>query len=66
MCCALERVAVRAAGDGGLFISVLWIAMLGGYLNRKHDLPPGPTVIWRGFLLLHEITKIYQLFRQIE
>ncbi|SAL36504.1 hypothetical protein AWB69_03499 [Caballeronia udeis] len=40
--------------------------MLGGYLNRKHDLPPGPTVIWRGFLLLHEITKIYQLFRQIE
>ena len=46
--------------------TVLWIAMLGGYLNRKHDRPPGPTVIWRGFLLLHEITKMYQLFRQNE
>jgi hypothetical protein len=46
--------------------AVLWIAMLGGYLNRKHDRPPGPTVIWRGFLILHEITKMYQLFRQNE
>jgi hypothetical protein len=27
--------------------AVLWIAMLGGYLNRRHDRPPGPTVIWR-------------------
>jgi len=41
-------------------------AMLGGYLNRKHDRPPGPTVIWRGFLILHEITKMYQIFRQNE
>jgi hypothetical protein len=46
--------------------AVLWIAMLGGYLNRKHDRPPGPTVIWRGFLILHEVTKMYQLFRQNE
>jgi hypothetical protein len=46
--------------------AVLWIAMLGGYLNRKHDRPPGPTVMWRGFLLLHEITKMYRLFRQNE
>ncbi|MDN7153047.1 IS4 family transposase [Paraburkholderia sp. WS6] len=44
--------------------TILWIGMLGGYLNRKHDRPPGPTVIWRGFLVLHEITKMYQLFRQ--
>lgn len=46
--------------------AVLWIAMLGGYLNLKHDRPPGPPVIWRGFLILHEITKMYQLFRQNE
>jgi hypothetical protein len=46
--------------------AVLWITMLGGYLNRKHDRPPGPTVIWRGFLILHEITKMYQIFRQNE
>ncbi|HUL87942.1 MAG TPA: IS4 family transposase [Pseudolabrys sp.] len=46
--------------------AVLWIAMLGGYLNRKHDRPPGPTVMWRGFLVLHEVSKMYQLFRQNE
>jgi hypothetical protein len=45
---------------------VLWIARLGGYLNRKHDRPPGPTVIWRGFLALHEITEMYRIFRQNE
>jgi hypothetical protein len=45
---------------------VLWIARLGGYLNRKHDRPPGPTVIWRGFLALHEITQMYRIFRQNE
>jgi hypothetical protein len=46
--------------------AVLWIAMLGGYLNRKHDRPPGPTVIWRGFFILYEVTKMYQIFRQNE
>jgi hypothetical protein len=45
---------------------VLWIAKLGGYLNRKHDYPPGPTVMWRGFLVLHEITEMYRIFRQNE
>ncbi|CAN7731536.1 IS4 family transposase [Paraburkholderia hospita] len=45
---------------------VLWIAKLGGYLARKHDHPPGPTVIWRGFLALHEITMMYRIFRQNE
>ncbi|WP_295493743.1 IS4 family transposase [uncultured Ralstonia sp.] len=49
-----------------LLQALLWIAMLGGYLNRKHDRPPGPTVIWRGFLILHEITSMYCLFRQNE
>ena len=43
---------------------VLWIAKLGGYLNRKHDHPPGPTVMWRGFLVLHEITEMYRIFSQ--
>lgn len=45
---------------------VLWIARLGGYLARKHDRPPGPTVIWRGFLALQEITEMYRIFRQNE
>jgi hypothetical protein len=45
---------------------VLWVAKLGGYLNRKHDLPPGPTVMWRGFLALHESTVMCRIFRQNE
>jgi hypothetical protein len=45
---------------------VLWIAKLGGYLARKRDRPPGPTVMWRGFLALHEITEMYRIFRQNE
>jgi hypothetical protein len=27
---------------------------------------PGPTVMWRGFLTLHEITEIDRIFRQNE
>jgi Transposase Tn5 dimerisation domain len=46
--------------------AVLWIAKLGGYLNRKHDRPPGPAVMWRGFFTLHEITEMYRIFRSSE
>jgi len=43
---------------------VLWIAQLGGYLNRKSDRPPGTTVMWKGFLVVHEITEMYRIFTQ--
>ncbi|MEX3937385.1 IS4 family transposase [Paraburkholderia phymatum] len=46
--------------------AALWIASLGGYLNRRNDPPPGPTVMWRGFLALYEITEMYRIFRQDE
>lgn len=46
--------------------AIAWVARLGGYLGRKHDRPPGPTVLWRGFLALHEITQMYRIFRQNE
>lgn len=42
--------------------AVRWIATLGGYLNRRNDPPPGATVIWRGFLVLHEITEMFRIF----
>ena len=64
--CHTHRTTQLPKRTPSLQQAILWIAMLGGYLNRKHDRPPGPTVIWRGFLLLHEITKMYQLFRQNE
>jgi len=46
---------------------VLWIARLCGYLSRKRDRPPGPTVMRRGFLALHEkITEMYRIFKSSE
>jgi len=39
--------------------AILWIAKLGGYLGRKHDRPPGTTVMWRGFLALHESSQMF-------
>jgi hypothetical protein len=46
--------------------AVLWIAKLGGYLNRKNDRPPGATVLWRGFLALHESVEMFRIFRKNE
>ncbi|MDP4027344.1 hypothetical protein Q8W71_32845, partial [Methylobacterium sp. NEAU 140] len=34
---------------------LLQIAMLGGYLARHHDPPPGTMVVWRGLTRLHDI-----------
>jgi hypothetical protein len=34
---------------------LLQIAMLGGYLARNHDPPPGTMVVWRGLTRLHDI-----------
>jgi hypothetical protein len=46
--------------------AVLWIAKLGGYLGRSRDRPPGTTVLWRGFLALHETSQMYLIFRKNE
>ena len=64
--CHTHRTTQLPKHTPSLQQTVLWIATLGGYLNRKHDRPPGPTVMWRGFLVLHEVTKMYRLFRQNE
>jgi hypothetical protein len=44
--------------------AILWIAKLGGYLNRKHDRPPGTTVLWRGFLALHESVEMFRILQK--
>jgi len=31
-------------------------ALLGGFLNRKHDGNPGPTPVWRGWQLLQQLS----------
>jgi hypothetical protein len=64
--CRVHSTTKLPAEPPSLAQVVLWIAKLGGYLARKHDRPPGPTVIWRGFLALHEVTEMYRIFRQNE
>ena len=44
--------------------AILWIAKLGEYLGRTNDLPPGATVLWRGFVALHEASQMFLIFRQ--
>ncbi len=34
---------------------LLQITMLGGYLARTHDPPPGNMVVWRGLTRLHDL-----------
>ena len=33
------------------------VARLGGYLARRHDAPPGATVLWRGFTRLADLVE---------
>jgi hypothetical protein len=41
------------------------VAILRGYLARKHDSPPGNIVIWRGFRKLHDLHAGFLAARQI-
>ena len=38
--------------------AVIAIAKLGGFLARKSDGEPGPTVIWRGWSVLQNTTRL--------
>jgi transposase-like protein/transposase Tn5 family protein len=40
-------------------IAVRWIAQLGGFIGRPADGEPGPTTLWRGFLLLAELARLF-------
>lgn len=42
---------------------VIWIARLGGYLNRKSDPPPGNTVIWRGWERLSDLALMKEILQ---
>lgn len=43
-----------------LAIHLLQVAMLGGYLARNHDPPPGNMVVWRGLTHLNKIISASQ------
>lgn len=64
--CRTQATARAPKRVPNLAEAIGWVARLGGYLARKHDRPPGPTVLWRGFLALHEVTQMYLILRQRE
>ncbi len=41
---------------------IIMIARLGGYLNRKNDPPPGPTVMWRGINKMQTLKEAWETF----
>lgn len=41
---------------------ITMVARLGGYLNRKNDPPPGPTVMWKGFNKMQTLTEAWESF----
>jgi hypothetical protein len=44
--------------------AITWVAILGGYLNRKSDPPPGSMVIWRGWKRLQDISEAWLIFQE--
>jgi hypothetical protein len=60
--CRVHRTTRPPDTVPSLHQAIRWIATLGGYLNRRHDPPPGAAVIWRGFLVLHEISEMFRIF----
>ena len=59
---SLKRFREKIPQKGPLTINqaIVAIACLGGYLNRKKDLPPGATVLWRGWQRLASMSEIYE------
>ncbi len=40
--------------------AIVLVAMMGGYMNRKHDPPPGHTILWRGYARLQMRAIAYE------
>ena len=43
-----------------LVSAILMMAIMGGYMNRKHDPPPGHTIMWRGYASLQMRAIAYE------
>ena len=44
-----------------LWVAMLMVATLGGWLGRKSDGPPGAQVLWRGLQRLADLAAMYQV-----
>jgi Transposase DNA-binding/Transposase DDE domain len=60
--CKIKRVREPPKAPPDLSTALQWIAILGGYLARKNDPPPGTMVVWRGWRRLTEVTDDWLLF----
>lgn len=49
-----------------LNVMIKMIASLGGYLNRKHDGPPGPQVMWLGMQRMRDFAIAWEIFSNLE
>jgi hypothetical protein len=45
--------------------AVRWIGQLGGFIGRKSDGEPGPIVLWRGLIRLHDLVHAYDLLNDV-
>ena len=41
---------------------VRMIAMLGGYIGRNNDPPPGPKVMWKGLTRMADFAMAWEIF----
>ncbi len=64
----LELVALdrKRPAPSNLGRAVLTMAMLGGYLARKNDPPPGHKVIWTDYIELGTYGRAYELFKRLD
>ncbi len=61
---ALERKLPCRPDNLGTAVHTM--AILGGYLNRRNDLAPGPTVIWRGYTQLATMAQTYERLLKLD
>lgn len=59
--CTIHQTSTPPDQPPTLQQAVLWIARLGGFLNRKGDGYPGPKSIWRGLRRLDDIAATWLL-----
>ena len=61
--CFINQTKTPPSEPPTLMEATRMIARLGGFLGRKHDGHPGPTVIWRGLQRLSDIASAWSLAR---
>ena len=57
--------AAPPARPPSLWVAMLMVATLGGWLGRKSDGPPGAPVLWRGLQRLDDLAAMYQVLAAV-